>query len=480
MGSLRKRGIGAALCSLLPIAAAPPQASRPAAAPEAVIFNVTVLDGRGGLGRRRAVHIEDGKIKGLLPKGVRLPARVKRIDGKGGFLLPGFIDTHAHLLVPRCAEAPGGGPLFDREVSAQALSRLLDFGITFVRSPATPTVQGLKLRDDLNSGRLRGPKAVASAEFVNDSSLTDAQLRQYVRDALPHRPDFFKAYARLRPEQVKSLVEAAHAHGVPVIGHVQRTSWAEAIRLGIDQLTHAVDWSEMSLPPAARPAYSKAVTERGPIRARIDWLELMEMSSPEMQSLITALVQAQTPVDPTLVALDTKFSDPSSGRYRRSPHAKIVPALHRDWLECGSGITQGWTADDFRRWRAAWPKLLSYVRLLHEKGAVLTTGTDLTNPWVIPGESLHQEFELLAEAGIPPAAILRMSGEQAAKSVRRGDIGVIAPGKRADLVLLRKNPLADIRNTRSIVWVMQEGRLVSNGPPAQLTRGARSPLRRVE
>jgi imidazolonepropionase-like amidohydrolase len=378
-----------------------------------------VLDGRGGSGRRAAVHIENGRIKRLLAPGASLPARAKRIDGKGGFLLPGFIDTHAHLLVPRCAEAPGGGPLFDRQVSAQALSRLLDFGITSVRSPATPTVEGLRLRDDLNTGRVRGPKAVASAELVNDSRLSGAELRQYVRDALPYRPDFFKAYARLRPEQVKALIAAAHEHGIPVTGHVQGTSWAEALNLGIDQLTHAVDWSEMSLPAAARPAYAKAVAERGPIRARVDWLELIEINSAEMQSLAAALAHLQTPVDPNLVALDTKFSDPSSGRYRRNRHVNIVPELHRDWLECGGGITQDWAAEDFRRWRAAWPKLLSYVRLLHQKGAVLTTGTDLTNPWVIPGESLHQEFELLAEAGIPPAAILRMSGEQAAKSVRR-------------------------------------------------------------
>lgn len=469
--------IRAAFCASLLAATGSIGAAVPGAA---VITNVTVLDGRGGPGRKAAVHIAGGRIKRLLAPREPLPVRVKRIDGRGGFLLPGFIDTHAHLLVPRCAEAPGGGPLFDRQVSAQALSRLLDFGVTFVRSPATPTVEGLRLRDDLNAGRLRGPGAAASAELVNDSRLTDAQLRQYVLDALPRRPDFFKAYARLRPEQVKSLVEAAHQQGIRVIGHVQTTSWAEALALGIDQLTHAVDWSERSLPPAARPAYAKAVAERGPIRARIDWLELMEIGSAEMQALVAALVAKQIPVDPTLVALDTKFSDAASRRYRGNPHVNMVPALHRDWLECGSDITRGWTADDFRRWRAAWPKLLSYVRLLHEKGAVLTTGTDLTNPWVIPGESLHQEFELLAEAGIPPNAILRMSGEHAARSVLRSDVGVIAAGKRADFVLLRKNPLLDIRNTRSIAWVMQGGVIVSTGSPASLSGAGRSPQGRAE
>jgi imidazolonepropionase-like amidohydrolase len=104
------------------------------------------------------------------------------------------------------------------------------------------------------------------------------------------------------------------------------------------------------------------------------------------------------------------------------------------------------------------------VRLLRDGGVPLTTGTDLTNPWVIPGESLHREFELLAETGLSPGEILRMTGVNAARALRRSDISMIEVGRRADLVLIRANPLVDIRNTRRIGWTMKGGHVVSDGP----------------
>jgi imidazolonepropionase-like amidohydrolase len=97
---------------------------------------------------------------------------------------------------------------------------------------------------------------------------------------------------------------------------------------------------------------------------------------------------------------------------------------------------------------------------------LLTTGTDLTNPWVIPGESLHQEFELLVAAGLSPSEVLKMTGENAARALRSNDIGLIEAGRLADLVLLAANPLDNIGNTRSIRWVMKAGAQVSNGLPA--------------
>jgi imidazolonepropionase-like amidohydrolase len=117
--------------------------------------------------------------------GAEKPADAHVIDARGGYLVPGFIDMHdmhAHLMLPRCAPGPDGSP-FDRDVSERMLSALLDFGITAVCSPATPTVAGLRLRDDLNAGRVHGPRAFASAELINDPSLSEAELRQIVRDA---------------------------------------------------------------------------------------------------------------------------------------------------------------------------------------------------------------------------------------------------------------------------------------------------------
>jgi imidazolonepropionase-like amidohydrolase len=108
----------------------------------------------------------------------------------------------------------------------------------------------------------------------------------------------------------------------------------------------------------------------------------------------------------------------------------------------------------------------AFVRLLRDGGVQLTTGSDVTNPWVIPGEGLHQEFELLRDAGLTATEILKMTGERAARALRRSDIGVIEAGRRADLVLLDADPSRDIRHTRRIVWVMQQGTIVSGGPAA--------------
>ena len=429
-----------------------------------VIDHVTLLDGRGGPALTDAqVIVRDGRIASVGRSSGQVPAGATVTDGRGRFLLPGFIDMHAHLLFPRCA--PGDAPpQFDRALSEKALSRQLDFGVTMVRSPATPTVEGLKLRDDLNAGRVRGPRALASAELINDPSLTDPQLRQVVRDALPHRPDYFKVYARLKPDQVAVVVDEVHRHRIPVIGHLQRTTWAQGVKLGIDHLAHSVDWSIDSLPASRRAAYTVAIKGRSGFRPRIDWLEAFDPDGAEQRQLVTAMARKRVSVDVTLIAYDGKFSKPDDGRFRRNAFLRAFPELRSDWQRCGDA-TADWTAADYRRWQAARPKLSAWIKRMSGGGVLLVSGTDLTNEWIAPGEGLHQEFELLAEAGLSPNQILRMTGANAAEALHRSDVGIVEAGRQADLVLLADDPRTSISNTRSILWVMQGGRIVSRGAP---------------
>ena len=170
-------------------------------------------------------------------------------------------------------------------------------------------------------------------------------------------------------------------------------------------------------------------------------------------------------VDLTLIAYETKFAAPNGGRYANDRFARIVPELYQDWTQCKDSTSTGdWSERDYHRWNAAYPKLQALVRQMRDSGVLLTTGTDLTNPWVVPGESLHREFELLAAAGLAPSEVLKMTGENAARALRSNDVGLIEPGKLADLVLLMANPLDDIANTRAIKWVMKGGQIVSRGP----------------
>lgn len=429
-----------------------------------LVDHVHILDGRGGPSIRGRVLVEGGKIARVLPEGEPSPDAAATIDGEGGYLLPGFIDMHAHLMLPRCAGDHAPTPRFDRAASERMLSTLLDFGITTVRSPATPTVEGMRIRDDLNTGRIRGPHAYAAAELINDPSLNETELRRLVLDALPYRPDYFKVYARLPPAAVATVIDEAHRHGVPVIGHMGRTSWLEAASGGIDHLVHTVDWSPKTLPADSRKRYLDTVQRednRGGFKARIVWLEFMDPSSAEMRDTIAEVARRQISVDLTLVAYDTKFAAPKGGAYAGNRFVRIVPEMTDDWIRCPDVMGTGdWSLTHFARWRAAYPKLQALVRRMKDAGVLLVTGTDVTNPWVIPGESLHQEFELLVDAGLSPSDVLVMTGMNAAKALRSDEVGIIAPGRRADLVLLTANPLDSIGNTRSIRWVMKNGRIV--------------------
>lgn len=447
----------ALLALLVPGPASVGQSGRPV-----VLEGATLIDGTGRPALTASVVvIEGGRIRSVGRAGeVNVPTEAERVDLRGRYLIPGLIDMHAHAMVPRCP-APGEPLRFDRAVSERMLGVLLDFGITTARSPATPTREGVAIRDAIAAGSVRGPRLFVSAELINGARHTPESVRRAVRAELASPVDYIKLYSGLSPAAVRAGIEEAHAHNVPVIGHLGRTGWTEGVGMGIDFLTHAVSWSVEDLPPEHRETYRIAISRRGAMKARIDWLELFDPASAEAATMITALVRARIPVDPTLVALDSKFTSPTSPRYRTNPSRAVVPEMLADWERCGTP-TDDWTEADHTRMARAWPRLLALVARYHTAGVLLAAGSDVTNPWVIPGESLHQELELLVAAGIPPLEVLGIATRNGAMALGlQAEAGTIEAGKRADLVVLERDPLANIGHTRTIHSVMQGGRWVS-------------------
>jgi len=107
---------------------------------------------------------------------------------------------------------------------------------------------------------------------------------------------------------------------------------------------------------------------------------------------------------------------------------------------------------------------LRIVRRFHERGVRLAAGTDVGMPWITPGVSFHRELELLVQAGISPMQVLAIATKNGAEGLRASTrFGTIAPGMLADLVVLRENPIQDIRNTRSIEAVYKEGQRFDPG-----------------
>jgi hypothetical protein len=438
--------------------------------PRLVLRNVTIIDGSGRPpGPPEDLLIEGERIAAIHPAGMSWPEGIESIDLTGRFLIPGLIDMHAHLLLHPWKEDGSIAPRWDRESLLEMLRLFLRFGVTTVRDPGSETEAAVTLRAMLARGDVAGPELITAGRMLNSSSFdpepfmvvtSAAAVRQEI--AWQHRAgvDLIKLYSSLPPELTAVAIEEAHARGLQVIGHLQRTTWKEAALLGIDSLEHAAPWTVDLLPEERRSS-----PDRG-FMTRVWWLENIELDSDAVRETIDAVVRTGTSVTPTLMAMHTKLYG-NDARWLENRDNLLMPELHRRGWPAGH-YTRNWSDEETARGRDAWPRLAEWTRRLHEAGVVLTVGTDTPTPWIVPGVSLHDEMELLAGSGIQPLEVIRMATSNAARVLGRDDIGLIEPGRRADLLILSADPTADIRNSRSIEMVVQRGRILDPAPEPEV------------
>ena len=428
------------------------------------LVGVTVIDGLGNPPvPDQVVVIRKGRIAEVTAAaGWQAPRGTQIIDLAGSFVMPGLIDLHAHVTVLPLDDNGAIADTMVVEDSERALRTLLAFGITTVRNPAAPAEDGVALRDRVAAGEVLGPRILTAGNPLNRTRASFGpfvatadvdSVRQEVRRQAALGVDMIKVYASLSPELISAAIDEAHAHDLPVVGHLQRTTWSEAAEFGIDAITHGAPWSIDYLPPEHQEGY------RGGFLDRFTWLEYVDFDGPQIREMIALLADKQIPVDPTLIAYHTKFfgDDP---QHLENPELHLAPATSREIWE-QTTFTDGWTEDDFARARSQWPRMLELTRRMHEGGVLLAAGSDFPNPWVIPGVSLHQELRLLHDAGIPPLEVLKIATSNGARALGLADeLGSIEPGKIANLVVLAGDPAASLHYTRAISHVFVAGRFL--------------------
>lgn len=436
--------------------------------PELAFTHVTLIDGTGAPPRAdMTVVVRDSTIFLVRSsRGYTPPATARVIDGRGKYLLPGFIDTHAHVNVgPEHLDSAKNQLRgeYDPAVPRISLGSLLRFGVTTIRDPGGATVHAVATRDSVASGLLKGPRMLVAGSVIDQ---TDApglvatvhspdEVRAEVRRQVAAGVDYIKLYATLTAPMVEAGIQEAHAAGKKAIGHLFLTSWTDAARAGIDGLLHVTPSSPALLPPDSRLAFRKAIHNT---RFMFQWFEYVNLASPEIDTMITEMVRHHVEHDGTLATFEAMAWGDST-RITNSPDlAYAAPSLVRNWQTFT--LTQGWTKADYDSARAVWPKVLQFEKLLYDRGVLLTVGTDANNPWTAPGASYHHELELLVAAGVPPLDVLRLATKSGADALGLRDVGTVEVGKRADLVLLSADPIADIRHTRHIALVVANGRVV--------------------
>jgi imidazolonepropionase-like amidohydrolase len=417
------------------------------------LVGATIVDGAGGAPLRDGVIvIRDGRFAAVGTKdAVSIPADIERIDAANRFIIPGLIDLHVHF------GGDGGDrrPLAD---SAWMLPTLLAFGVTTVKEAGAFDRDARPLKAALDSGARAGPRLISSGITINGDPRHQVFLndpgdgREAVRRSVTLGADFIKIHNFIGPIAFDAIVDEAAQTGLRVTGHVPLSmTMREAVARGLYGLEHIRVRPEEVLDD---PGIIARFPVMLPVQKRELFWEYVEVSSIRCRTLIDYLSRQPIYLDPTLVA---DAVDARHDRVRQELKDLPLPAdVAKVWQ--ADRYTEGLTARDFEAWAQALKRRQAFVAAAWRAGVLVTTGTDSPIPFVYPGDSLHRELALLVEAGLPAAAAIRAATIDAARALLREDFGGIQVGKRADLVVLKSDPLASISNTREILSVWKDGR----------------------
>lgn len=424
------------------LAAAAPAPARDARRVDA-IRNVHVVDTERGLVTRdQTVLIADGKIRHVgAARSVPIPPGAKILDGAGGFLIPGLIDTHVHLW---------WGVKNDEPLYTKWLSALLQNGITTVRHAGRTggDAIAIRAREDAARGTLRIPRLVVSG-MINRRALpmhgapTAAALAERLVEL---GVDGLKVRDGLTLADVRGVVRIGRGAGIPVYGHpndAPRPDYSiAAVESGLQGLTHVPNLIANPLPAPADAEDWQAQD----LWRRSVWAT---MPQHEQDRLIQAMVSRGVWFEPTLI-MDhvVAYDEEHVGAAKRL-------GLAREASEWRQGLPT-YRGAELELYRRAYHGMEDFVRKFAEAGGIVLAGTDCTPMCGL----VQDELALLVRAGLTPQRALRAATIDAARALRRPDVGEVKVGSRADLVLLRGNPLDDIRQSESIAAVLLDGSLI--------------------
>lgn len=402
------------------------------------IRDARVFDGARAIGTATVV-VRDGLIE-VVGADVGVPAGLPVVDGTGKTLLPGLIDAHVHAWgdARRDAVRFGVTTAFDMHGMADRLPQLRKQRESLADTgQADLWAAGYAVTVPGGHGTQYGFPVPA----VESGTDVDA----FIGERLEEGADFIKlivedmsaypgapALPTLGPGQVTAVIGAAHAADRLALVHASTLHDARhALDAGADGLVHI---------------FADQPVDQGVIDAALANDAFVVPTLSVLASFSGAGEGASLAADPRL--------DPALTAEQRATLAARIPGVPRnDRLE----------------------QAIASVRALHEAGVSILAGSDAPNPGTAHGASLHGELELLVRAGLEPAQALAAATAVPAQRFGTADRGRIAPGMRADLVLVEGDPLADITATRAIAGVWKNGYRIERDPAAGATAAQAAP-----
>jgi imidazolonepropionase-like amidohydrolase len=415
------------------------------------------------------VLVRDGRITAI-GRNVAVPAGTREIDGRGKYLVPGLADMHTHLY--------SDGAVPDSAAPAE-LGVMVANGITAIRL-MIGTPEHLALRRAVESGAVLGPQLwVASPHFTTEASenarvvTTPDSVRAAVRDVAAGGYDFVKVTFGITGPLYEALVGEAKRVGIRVVGHVEPAVGVRRAIAAGQQIEHLDAYLEGALADSA--PMQTSLTQFGVYRTE-NWKSLDYIDDAKLTALARETARAGIWTVPTLEIFNRAFSDPlSDAELCALPDWNMIPNRIRGPYV--RSRAKYWAAPVPREQRLRYATLRnSLLRRIAEAGGPIMSGSDSPDLLMAYGFALHRELAHMVRAGLTPYQALATATRNPAIFLgAEKEWGTIAPGRRADLVLLAGNPLQDIRNTERIEGVSVGGRWLPKGElAAMIAAGTRA------
>ena len=381
------------------------------------MVDVLLIDGNGGQAiSNGSVLVKGNKIIAAgSSKSIQIPQGSEIIQGKGMSLLPGLIDSHFHI-----------------DGAEDLPSNFLQNGITSIRDPGL----WIEVYDQVRkSGKhiprlfLSGPHLDGSPPaYPNDAYVVrdEAEAIRQVNEVADQGSTVIKIYFRTPPGLIKAITDAAHKRGIPVTGHLEITEAKHAIEAGLDGIEHITSFGLSLTPKREAEKYRQSMLADNNYRkqGRYEAWAALNLNSATADSLTRFLVKKGTFVSPTLAIFE---------------------------YQPGKGAIDSIKLKGF-------DQMMKLTSKLQKGGVNIVVGSHGMVPFAEKGWAYQREMELFVESGMSNSAVIHAATMVNARFFRiEKELGSIEKGKLADLILVRGNPLEDIKMMRNIEKVMING-----------------------
>lgn len=359
---------------------------------------------------------------------ISVPHGSQIIDGAGKFLIPGLAEMHGHN------PPAGSSPSYIENTYFLFLAN----GVTTVRGMLGWPGQ-LELRDKVRSGKLLGPSLyLAGPSFSGATVRSPSQAEQRVRQQKSEGWDLLKVHPGLKRSDYDVMARTADSLGIRFAGHVPAdVGILHAIEKRQETIDHLDGYIE----------YLQA--EKSPI------------DPAKLQKVVKLTRDTGTWVVPTMVLWETIIGAASLERMSAYPELRYMPAAEvQRWISGYQRRTENPSFDRATALQIAANRRILLLAL-HDGGARILFGTDSPQQFSVPGFSIHREMKAMVDCRMTPFEVLQTATKNVGEYFKgRDTFGLVAAGHRADLVLLKANPISDLSHLTQRAGVMVRGRWI--------------------